>query len=148
MTDRADQMMYADYIRHLISKAKREALNPIDTGILHAYHGSCNKEKTKLEKKIADSINIECRENVSNTPDFILAEFMMICLEAFELTSNKREAWFSVHLDILNNWEELIMTAIGEASMCWSETPKGVFDSTKAKQIGEKLLQDIKAKAN
>ena len=101
-------------------------------------------KKADLEKKLADIINIACRENDSNTPDFLLAEFMMNCLGAFELTSNKREVWFGVHLDILNDWQEKIMQAIGEASMCWSETPKGVFDSTKAKQIGEKLLQDIK----
>lgn len=101
-------------------------------------------KKTELEKKLASLINDESRENDSNTPDYILAEFMMSCLDAFELASNRREVWFGVQLDILNDWEELIMVAMGEASMCWSETPKGVFDSTKAKQIGEKLLQDIK----
>ena len=104
-------------------------------------------KKTKLEKKLEELINEESRENDSNTPDFLLSEFMMNCLDAFELASNKREVWFGVHLDILNNWEELIMTAIGEASMCWSNIDKaGVFDATKAKQIGEKLLQDIKSR--
>lgn len=39
--------------------------------------------------------------------------------------------------------EELIFTALGEASMCWSETPSGVFDSTRAQQIGEKLYADL-----
>jgi len=102
-------------------------------------------EKTKLEKGISQLINSESRENDSNTPDFILAEFMMNCLDAFELANNKREVWYGVTLDILNDWEELIMTAIGEASMCWSETPKGVFDSTRASQIGKKLLEDIKS---
>lgn len=34
---------------------------------------------------------------------------------------------------------ELIGQAIGEASMCWSETPTGVFDSTRAASIVEKL---------
>ena len=103
------------------------------------------EEKIELEKGIADLINRVSRENDSNTPDFLLAEFMMACLDAFELTSNKREVWYGVTLDILNNWEELIMTAIGEASMCWSETPKGIFDSTRASQIGKKLLEDIKS---
>lgn len=102
-------------------------------------------KKTELEKKLAGLINAECRENDSNTPDFLLSEFMMSCLDAFELANNKREVWFGVHLDILNDWEELIFTAIGEASMCWSDIDKaGVFDSTKAQQIGKKLLQDIK----
>lgn len=101
---------------------------------------------SKLEKKLQGIINEECRENDSNTPDFLLAEFMMKCLDAFELTSNKREVWFGVHLDILNNWKRLILTAMGEASMCWSNIDgAGVFDSTKAEQIGKKLLEDIKA---
>jgi len=104
-------------------------------------------KKSELEKRLADLINDECRENDSNTPDFLLAEFMMGCLDAFELINNKREVWFGVHLDILNNWEELIMTAMGEASMCWSNIDKaGVFDTTKAQQIGKKLLQDIKSR--
>lgn len=102
-------------------------------------------KKTELEKKLSDLINCQCRENDSNTPDFLLAEFMMACLDAFELVSNKREVWFGVKLDILNDWQELITTAIGEASMCWDNVDKaGVFNSTKAKEIGEKLLQDLK----
>jgi hypothetical protein len=39
--------------------------------------------------------------------------------------------------------EELIFTALGEASMCWTETPHGIFDSTRAKEIGDKLVIDI-----
>lgn len=42
-----------------------------------------------------------------------------------------------------NTWEELINTALGEASMCWSETPAGVFDSTKALEISERLIEDL-----
>ena len=102
-------------------------------------------KKTELEKKLSGLLNCESRENDSNTPDYLLAEFMMNCLDAFELASNKREVWYGVTLDILNDWEGLIMTAIGEASVCWSETPKGVFDSAKAVQIGQKLLEDIKS---
>jgi len=104
-------------------------------------------EKIKLEKELEGLINSECRENDSNTPDFLLAEYMMNCLDAFELASNKREVWFGVHLDIMNNWKELILTAMGEASMCWSNIDgAGVFDSTRAEQIGKKLLEDIKKK--
>ncbi len=105
-------------------------------------------DREKLISEIAGKINEVCRENDSNTPDFILGEYLVLCLESFELASNRREVWFGVHLDILNDWKELIMTALGEASMCWSETPKGVFDSDKAIAIGEKLLQDIKKGRN
>ena len=102
-------------------------------------------EVTELEMEVEGAINRASRENDSNTPDWILAGFMMRCLDAFELASNKREVWYGVHLDILNKWDELILTAIGEASMCWSETPKGVFKSEKALAIGKQLLADIKA---
>lgn len=39
--------------------------------------------------------------------------------------------------------DEAIYQAIGEASMCWSETPKGIFDSTKAKQIADDLITKL-----
>lgn len=41
---------------------------------------------------------------------------------------------------------ELIFTALGEASMCWSETPKGVFESNKAEEIGKSLLIELRNK--
>lgn len=39
--------------------------------------------------------------------------------------------------------KEKIFQSIGEASMCWSETPRGIFNSTKAKEIGEDLVNAI-----
>ena len=100
-------------------------------------------KKTEEERLLAGLLNGVCRENESNTPDFLLAEFIMSCVEAFELASNKREVWYGVKLDVSNDWEKLIMQAIGEASMCWSETPKGTFDDGKAKNIATKLLHDM-----
>ncbi len=41
---------------------------------------------------------------------------------------------------------EIIGQAIGEASMCWSETPKGIFDSTRASKILNNLLKLYAAK--
>ena len=40
--------------------------------------------------------------------------------------------------------ESIIAQAIGEASMCWSETPKGVFDSVKAKEICNRVSTQLK----
>jgi hypothetical protein len=37
--------------------------------------------------------------------------------------------------------ESAVFQALGAASMCWSETPKGIFDSTRVKEIGDKLLE-------
>lgn len=44
----------------------------------------------------------------------------------------------------MSNMNERIFMALGEVSMCWSETPKGVFDSNNAARIGDKLVEDIK----
>jgi hypothetical protein len=40
--------------------------------------------------------------------------------------------------------EELVFTALGEASMCWTPLPSSqVFDSAKAKEIGDRLVKDL-----
>jgi len=38
-------------------------------------------------------INTYTLENVSDTPDFILAQLMIQCLEAFEQAANERDEW-------------------------------------------------------
>lgn len=40
----------------------------------------------------------------------------------------------------MNTKEELIFQALGAASMCWTGSPSGVFDSTRCKQIGDELI--------
>lgn len=37
-----------------------------------------------LAGEIGQALNRACRENESNTPDFVLAEFLMGCLAAYE----------------------------------------------------------------
>lgn len=39
-------------------------------------------------------INKHSIENGSNTPDFLLAEFLTDCLAAFDKTTNLREKWY------------------------------------------------------
>ncbi len=46
-----------------------------------------------LEDEIRAAINKASRENASNTPDFILAEFLLGCLTAFENATNARTNW-------------------------------------------------------
>jgi len=41
--------------------------------------------------------------------------------------------------------KEIIEQAIGQASMCWSPYPTGVFDSSKACKITGNLITKIKA---
>lgn len=39
--------------------------------------------------------------------------------------------------------ESAIFQALGEASMCWDPRPTGIFDSTRAKEIGDRLVATI-----
>ncbi len=56
-------------------------------------------EPDTLLVKLESLINKESRENDSDTPDFILAKFLLDCLGAFELASNRREVWYGVELE-------------------------------------------------
>lgn len=40
--------------------------------------------------------------------------------------------------------KEIIFMNLGAASMCWSEYPKGVFNSTKAEQLGDEIVEAVK----
>jgi len=46
-----------------------------------------------FKKGLAGLINKYNIENVSETPDFLLANFLESCLAAFELTTIRREGW-------------------------------------------------------
>lgn len=50
-------------------------------------------ENSKLQRELSAVLNRASRENLSNTPDFILAEYLLNCLEAFELATRARVRW-------------------------------------------------------
>jgi hypothetical protein len=47
-----------------------------------------------LHDEIAAVINRHCAENGSNTPDFILAQYLVDCLRAFDGAVMARERWY------------------------------------------------------
>ena len=51
-------------------------------------------DKEQLVKDIADVLNRHSAENGSDTPDFILAEYLEKCLWAYDTTVTAREKWF------------------------------------------------------
>ena len=65
-----------------------------------------NKGRTLIEE-LESLLNRHSRENKSNTPDFILASYMMLCLDAFEKISVQREAWFGHYASIEGTPPEL-----------------------------------------
>lgn len=58
------------------------------------------EDNSSLLEEIEELINTHSRDQVSNTPDFILAEYLMECLKTFEMITQKRERWFGLHLAI------------------------------------------------
>ena len=50
--------------------------------------------KTEFRKHLQELVNAHSMENGSNTPDFILAEYLGDCLEAFDRANRAREKWY------------------------------------------------------
>lgn len=50
-----------------------------------------------LERELTVLINRRSEENASNTPDFILAEFLKTCLEAWNKATQQRDRWYGIH---------------------------------------------------
>lgn len=51
-------------------------------------------KQSRLRKDIEESINKHSLENESDTPDFILAEYLTDCLRVFDKAIVKREEWY------------------------------------------------------
>ena len=63
-----------------------------------------SEKREQLVRDFATAINKVSAENMSNTPDFILAEYLMQCLGAFELSVKMRDEWYGVHLEPCNKF--------------------------------------------
>ena len=49
---------------------------------------------TKFEEELRSAINRTSQENASNTPDYILAQYLNGCLAAFNTAVQQRETWY------------------------------------------------------
>ena len=54
------------------------------------------------------------------------------------------EGRMTFNLDKADSLEGAIYEAIGAASMCWINIPTGEFDSTKAKELAEELVDEVR----
>jgi hypothetical protein len=52
------------------------------------------EKRTKFVKDLESLINCASLENESDTPDFILAEFLRDCMEAYTKATNSRRNWY------------------------------------------------------
>jgi len=51
-------------------------------------------KQSRLRKDIEQAINKHSIENGSDTPDFILAEYLTDCLRAFDKATVRRGEWY------------------------------------------------------
>jgi hypothetical protein len=49
---------------------------------------------SNFQHELEELINRYSQENISNTPDFILAEYLKNTLTAFNLATQQRTAWY------------------------------------------------------
>ncbi len=47
-----------------------------------------------LERDLSGVLNRYSQENASNTPDYILAQYLLGCLAAWNATVQQRETWY------------------------------------------------------
>ncbi len=48
----------------------------------------------EFRTKLTSLLNCESKENESDTPDFILANYLIDCLRAFDDATIRREMWY------------------------------------------------------
>lgn len=58
-------------------------------------HRRKQRKSTTLRRELEYLLNRYSREQASNTPDFILARYLMTCLAAYEGAVNARDEFFS-----------------------------------------------------
>ena len=65
---------------------------------------------SEFERELCALINHHSRENESDTPDFILADYMMNCLKAFERATIMRSLWYedSGHAVLKRDMEAIV----------------------------------------
>jgi hypothetical protein len=56
--------------------------------------GLPQEEVYDFQKELIQLIRRFCKESASNTPDYILAEYLCSCLDVFSITVQAREQWY------------------------------------------------------
>ena len=56
--------------------------------------------ENELHSEIETALNRASAENGSDTPDFILANYLLACLAAFDAAVHARSSWYSHHCSI------------------------------------------------
>jgi hypothetical protein len=79
-----------------------------------------NEKAMTFQQELEHLVNRYCQENGSNTPDFILAEYLMRCLDTFDQAVNAREGWYGREVKRLPKPGEIVnypVPKIGDPGM-------------------------------
>lgn len=52
------------------------------------------EERPTFRESLTRLLNSYSKENSSNTPDYLLANFLIGCMDVFDLTVRRRDEWF------------------------------------------------------
>lgn len=74
-----------------------------------------------FQKELTSLINRYSKENKSNTPDFILAEYMNECLLIFERIIAKRDEWYEKTISKCKTAPNLPHPQVSDDSSKYSE---------------------------
>ena len=67
----------------------------IDLEALEVHREKTRPEReSKFYSQLSEAINSNCMESGSNTPDFLLAEYLRGCLRLWDEMVTKRDAWY------------------------------------------------------
>lgn len=58
--------------------------------------------KSDLQETLAFILDLFSEENKSNTPDFILAQYLIDCLKAYNKATNCRDKWYNEKSEIVS----------------------------------------------
>lgn len=75
---------------------KEDSVDAPRLGRIHlkCYDQSVEQSTPNFEKELQHLLNRFSKENGSNTPDFILAEYLNNCLITYNKALQKRETWY------------------------------------------------------
>lgn len=98
-----------------------------------------------LTQTLASAISKHNAENGSNTPDFILAQYLSDCLDAFNKASKRREAWYGVNLSPggLSPKEQAINEIIADADF---DPVKVLLSAPDQNELGDEFPKSHKDK--
>jgi hypothetical protein len=61
---------------------------------MNEMNDTVNYRDTAFRKQLVTLLNQHSMEKGSNTPDFILAEYLNGCLAIFDVATARRDAWY------------------------------------------------------